>query len=449
MTEEEDRELSEFYSRVQKMGPKRTGIPAPFEVQVTETNLETSYRPVKNSKDLDEQVSITVLVPPPPGITDVTPSVVTWEGGTTVIIKGQNFFSGATVKIGGVAATSITFISDTKISCITPQHVAPGFVDVEVTNPSGQAVTGSNLLKYTDLPDNFILSCSQRVLGYQNCVGGLPYPAILTARLGTTPFTPSPLTPFFARLLIVAYGNLCLADAANGSCFYPGNSNNPMSFTNPVLPPFGYFFGFGSQGPTWGTGNTSLEIFCAKADDSPGSLGPNGFVDHGVWLSSNFYQAGQRVALYGDSTFQPDRFHVVIDPTAPPPSGTPPSTDYFLWTDIGRPTNENPWGWLSGSFHTLRIQCIHPNGTLHTGYNGTANLTVSNLAPGNGTLNVSTGISSITFVSGVATLGVTANFTLAPGPQQQGYGYFKVRARDSLDGNIQGYTPTCSVLNHL
>lgn len=423
MTEEEDKDLTEFYLRAKESGPKRTGIPRPFEVQVTETVLETSYSPTKN-RELDEQITTTVLAPPPPGITSVTPSVVTWEGGTKVTILGDNFLAGATVKFGGVAATDVTVTDSTHISCVTPPHAA-GTVDVEVTNPSGQSVTGTNLLRYTNLPDNFLLTGYQTVAGYQLCGGGYTYPYTLTARLGNTPFRSPPGVYFYVRLLIVNSSNLCTIWFGQGGCFFPGNNNTPIQF-NPGQSVY-----------------DSLTGTFSKADNSPGSLGPNAVVFHSVYLSTSYNQVGTQLPLYGDSIFQPTSYRIIIDASAPPPTGTPPSTDYFIWIDIARPANEFPWGWISGSIHTLKIQCLHPNGTLHTGYGGTAGLTVTNLIPSNGELEI--GVSTgVLFSGGEATVPVSARFTNHfPG---QGYGYFKITA---TDGAIQGNTGTCSVLNHL
>jgi hypothetical protein len=57
-----------------------------------------------------------------------------------VTITGTNFVSGATVTFGGVAATSVVFVSATQITAHTPAH-APGSVNVVVTNPDGQSGT--------------------------------------------------------------------------------------------------------------------------------------------------------------------------------------------------------------------------------------------------------------------------------------------------------------------
>ena len=59
-------------------------------------------------------------------------------------ITGTNFAAGATVTIGGTAATAVTVVSSTSITATTPAHAA-GAVPVVVTNPgnlSGTLATG-------------------------------------------------------------------------------------------------------------------------------------------------------------------------------------------------------------------------------------------------------------------------------------------------------------------
>jgi hypothetical protein len=70
-----------------------------------------------------------------PVLASITPNSGPKEGGTPVIITGTDFLDGATVNIGGVAASAVVFTSATKLTAVTPPH-APGVVDVEVSNPN-------------------------------------------------------------------------------------------------------------------------------------------------------------------------------------------------------------------------------------------------------------------------------------------------------------------------
>jgi hypothetical protein len=70
-----------------------------------------------------------------PTVTSVTPSSGTDAGGVAITITGTGFVSGATVTIGGVAATGVTWVSSTSITATAPAGSA-GAQNVVVTNPS-------------------------------------------------------------------------------------------------------------------------------------------------------------------------------------------------------------------------------------------------------------------------------------------------------------------------
>ena len=90
---------------------------------------------------------------PPPTVTSVSPN----NGGatelTSVTITGANFVSGTglAVKIGGQAATSVTFVNSTTITAVAGRSTG-GTVDVVVTNPDGQSGTLHNGFTYNPLP---------------------------------------------------------------------------------------------------------------------------------------------------------------------------------------------------------------------------------------------------------------------------------------------------------
>ena len=61
-------------------------------------------------------------------------------GGETITLNGSNFQTGATVTVGGTSATSVTVVSTTSITFVTPAKTA-GDYDVVVTNANGLAAT--------------------------------------------------------------------------------------------------------------------------------------------------------------------------------------------------------------------------------------------------------------------------------------------------------------------
>jgi hypothetical protein len=86
------------------------------------------------------QVFVYGLLAPTPQLTTVSPTSGPAAGGTAVTLTGQNFASGATVTVGGTAATGVVVVSGTQITAKTPPH-AQGSANVTVTNPGGQIAT--------------------------------------------------------------------------------------------------------------------------------------------------------------------------------------------------------------------------------------------------------------------------------------------------------------------
>jgi hypothetical protein len=69
-------------------------------------------------------------------VTAISPASGTTAGGTAVTITGTGFVSGATVTLGGTAATRVTVVSSTTITATTPAH-AGGAANVVVTDSNG------------------------------------------------------------------------------------------------------------------------------------------------------------------------------------------------------------------------------------------------------------------------------------------------------------------------
>ncbi len=85
---------------------------------------------------------------PAPNVTAINPTSGTTAGGTNVSITGTGFLAGATVKIGGTAATSVTVVGSTSITATTPAHAA-GAASVVVTNSDAQSGTLANGYSFT------------------------------------------------------------------------------------------------------------------------------------------------------------------------------------------------------------------------------------------------------------------------------------------------------------
>ena len=85
---------------------------------------------------------------PAPTVSAISPNTGTANGGTAVTVTGTGFLSGATVTIGGTAATGVTVVSSTSITATTPAHAA-GAADVVVKNTDNQAGALSGGYTYT------------------------------------------------------------------------------------------------------------------------------------------------------------------------------------------------------------------------------------------------------------------------------------------------------------
>jgi hypothetical protein len=117
--------------------------------------------------------------PPPPTVSTISPAFGPTAGGTAVTITGASFVSGATVSIGGTAATWVSFVSSTTLTATTGAHAA-GTVNVVVTNPDLQTGTLASSFAYGALtpPTKFYAITPCRVLDTRNATGPLGGPAL-------------------------------------------------------------------------------------------------------------------------------------------------------------------------------------------------------------------------------------------------------------------------------
>lgn len=84
-------------------------------------------------------VTVITLADVPLGIGTLTPSNGPSAGGTQITIRGSGFQSGATVIIGGKAAT-VTFVDVNTLTVVTPA-LSAGAQRVSITNPDGETVS--------------------------------------------------------------------------------------------------------------------------------------------------------------------------------------------------------------------------------------------------------------------------------------------------------------------
>ena len=73
-------------------------------------------------------------------VTSISPVSGPIAGGTTVTVRGSGFVAGASVTVGGVAATGVVLAGSTSLTAVTGAHVT-GLADVTVTIPGPRSAT--------------------------------------------------------------------------------------------------------------------------------------------------------------------------------------------------------------------------------------------------------------------------------------------------------------------
>jgi hypothetical protein len=100
------------------------------------------------------ELLLAIQPPPAPTVTAVSPAAGTIDGGTPITITGTNFIAGATVDVGGSAATEVVVVSSTQITCVTPAHAA-GAVTVTVTTTTGDGALAT-AFTYVSVVDSIV-----------------------------------------------------------------------------------------------------------------------------------------------------------------------------------------------------------------------------------------------------------------------------------------------------
>jgi hypothetical protein len=169
---------------------------------------------------------------PTPAITLVSPTSGPTAGGTPVTITGSGFVSGATVLIGGVAATPVVVASATSITAMTGAH-AEGPVDVVVTNAGGAPGTLPAGFTYVAGPAGsaFYTVTPCRVVDTRNADGPFGGP-ILAASPAEREFTLASACGVPADARVLSANITVTGGTAAGSLrIYPADSTIPIATT--------------------------------------------------------------------------------------------------------------------------------------------------------------------------------------------------------------------------
>jgi hypothetical protein len=103
----------------------------------------------------------------PPVISSISPLTGSTLEGTNVTIRGTNFTGATLVTFGGIAATSLSIVNSTTITCITPVRIA-GAVDIIVTTGGGPSGAFSSFTYITPPSITDISPSSGSTLGGTN-----------------------------------------------------------------------------------------------------------------------------------------------------------------------------------------------------------------------------------------------------------------------------------------
>ena len=98
------------------------------------------------------KASAFTYVAPAPTISSVSPQNGSTLGGTAITITGTNFTGAISVKVGGVAATSVVVVSATSITAVTPASTTIGAKTIVVTTPSGSTTQAISFTYFVPAP---------------------------------------------------------------------------------------------------------------------------------------------------------------------------------------------------------------------------------------------------------------------------------------------------------
>ena len=199
------------------------------------TNI-TRYMFVRSFSFIPLSQSTTNPPPPPSGnpaptVSGVSPTSGTTAGGTPVTITGTGFLAGATVSLGGTAATGVTVVRSTSITATAPAHAA-GAVNVVVTNTDSQSGTLPSGYTYTSSGGGGTITFVQAKSGTAKTGASLPvaYPVAQTAgnmnvvavMWGDTTSTVSSVTDSQNNTYVLAVGPTT-ASGLSSALYYAAN----------------------------------------------------------------------------------------------------------------------------------------------------------------------------------------------------------------------------------
>ncbi|MPY18868.1 IPT/TIG domain-containing protein [Paenibacillus glucanolyticus] len=108
----------------------------------------TVSKPDGTQGTLTNGFTYVVPVPVPPVVTSVSPNNGYLAGGAIVYVNGSSFVSGSKIYFGPNEATSVTYVSSTRLKATVPASGSEGAVNVTVSKPDGTQGTLTNGFTY-------------------------------------------------------------------------------------------------------------------------------------------------------------------------------------------------------------------------------------------------------------------------------------------------------------
>lgn len=151
-----------YVAGVHATGHVQMYAPNPYQAGSSVSHFDTALSPnelMEPSHTVDSTWDLTLRLlsdlgwPSPPGaptVTGASPASGPTAGGTAVTITGTDLIGATGVSFGGTAATSVSVVDATTVTCVTPAMTA-GAVEVAVTTPGGEA-TLTDGYTYSDTP---------------------------------------------------------------------------------------------------------------------------------------------------------------------------------------------------------------------------------------------------------------------------------------------------------
>jgi IPT/TIG domain/Galactose oxidase, central domain/Kelch motif/Peptidase family C25/S-layer homology domain len=166
------------------------------------------------SLGIPQAVDVALGGPVAPAVTSLLPASGPAIDGTSITITGMGFVAGATVKIGGVGATSVVVVNGTTITCNTPALPAGTLNDVVVTipGPLSGTLTKGWFADFADVPQAFLYHAPiekiMRASITTGCGGGNYCPSFAVTRDAMAKF-----------LLVAKHGSAFEPPPATGTAF--------------------------------------------------------------------------------------------------------------------------------------------------------------------------------------------------------------------------------------